>query len=199
LDSEPRVGPRARFRAYLEQGDRRLVMPALLGSGLAHVSSQIVVLLTQEQKSVADVPHSGWYAYLLAWPFFTVVCAWINAVLLRWTGRFLGGDGSVADLLTALGWSVMPVALGAPLVLAEALALIQGAADPEQVGGLPKAASIVVSLFFGATAILALFRLVISISEAQKFGKLRACGNLVLSLLPALALAVIAVALGARS
>jgi hypothetical protein len=193
------VGPRARFRAYLDQGDRRWVMPALLGSGLAHVSSQIVVLLTQEQKSVADVPHSGWYAYLLVWPFLTALCAWVNAVLLRFTGKFLGGEGNVRDLLTALGWSVMPVAIGAPLVLAEALALIQGAADPEQVGGLPQIASVFISLFFGATAVLALFRLVISISETQKFGKLRACGNLVLSLLPALALAVIAVALGARS
>jgi hypothetical protein len=175
------------------------VLPALLGSGLAHVSSQIVVLLTQEQKSVADVPRSGWYAYLLAWPFLTALCAWVNAVLLRWTGRLLGGGGNVRDLLTALGWSVMPVAIGAPLVLAEALALIQGAADPEQVGGLPRAASMLVSLFFGATAILALFRLVISVSEAQGFGKLKACGNLVLSLLPALALAAVALALGARS
>lgn len=193
------MGPRARFRAYLEQGDRRWVLPALLGSGLAHVSSQIVVLLTQERASVADVPHSGWYAYLFAWPFLTALCAWVNAFLLRFTGKFLGGEGDVRDLLTALGWSVMPVAIGAPLVLAEALALIQGAADPEQVGGLPKAASMLVSLFFGATAVLALFRLVISISETQKFGKLRACGNLVLSVLPALALAVIAVALGGRS
>lgn len=174
-------------------------MPALLGSGLAHVSSQIVVLLTQERQSVADVPRSGWYAYLLAWPLLTALCAWVNAILLRFTGRFLGGQGNVRDLLTALGWSVMPVAVGAPLILAEALALIQGAADPEQVGGLPRAASIVVSLFFGATAVLALFRLVISISETQRFGKLRACGNLVLSLLPAVLLAVVAVALGARS
>jgi hypothetical protein len=188
--------PRSRFRAFLDSGNRRWIFPALAGSGLAHMSSQLVVALTEERDKVASVTPQIWYALLVAWPLFTILCAWLNALLLRLTGRPLGGKASVRDLLAALGWSSMPVALGAPLVAAEALALVQGAAAPEAAGGLSQVAGVLVSFFFGVTAVMAVVRAVISISEAQQITKLRATANIVLALIPAFLLAAAALALG---
>jgi hypothetical protein len=196
--NQPLPTPRVRFRAYLDSGDRRFVIPALAGLGLAQVSSQIVVLLTQEQKAVAEIPRSGWYAYLIILPILMVLGAWLNAVLLRWTGRLVGGQATVRELLTAMAWSVMPVALVSPLIAAEALALIRGAADPDQAGGLPGFASALVSLLSAVTFIMAFYRLVISISEVQRFSKLRALGNIALSVAPFFALAVLALLLGGK-
>lgn len=176
--------PRTRFRAFLDSGDRRWILPALAGSGLAQVASQIVVFFTEEHAKIAGYPASTWYAVLVFWPAFTVLCSWLNALLLRWAGRWLGGQATARELLIALAWSVMPVALVAPLITAEAIALIRGAAVPEEAGGLSEIAGLVVSSFFGVTAIMSIFRMVISVSEAQRFQKRRAVGSFVLAILP---------------
>jgi Yip1-like protein len=178
--------PRTRFRAFLDAGDRRWIVPALAGSGLAHISSQIVVAFTDEEThaKIAAFPTAAWYAVLVFWPVFTVLCGWLNALLLRWTGRFLGGAGTVRGLLAALAWSVMPVALGAPLIAGEAIALLRGAASPEKAGGLSGIAGHVVNSVFGVTVIMSIFRLVISVSEAQRFNKRKAVANFALAVLP---------------
>jgi hypothetical protein len=181
--------PRTRFRAFLDSGDRRWIMPALAGSGLAHIASQIVVAFTEERARIAGFPASVWYSLLVFWPVFTVLCAWLNALLLRWTGGWLGGQATVRELLTALSWSVMPVALVSPLIAAEAIALVRGAAAPEEAGGLSEIAGLVVSSLFGITAIMSIFRMVIAVSEAQRFKKRRAVGNFALAALPFVAVA----------
>jgi hypothetical protein len=124
-------------------------------------------------------------------PALTVLCSWLNALLLRWTGRFIGGQATTREIFTALAWSVMPLALAAPLILAEALALLRGATDPDKAGGLPGFAGSVVNAFFGVALLMSIFRLVISISEAQRFSKWRAAGNFALALLPFLAILLV--------
>jgi Yip1-like protein len=188
--------PRSRFRAFLDAGDRRWIAPALAGSGLAYMSSQIVLAFTEQRAKVAEVPAQVWYGLLAFWPLFTILCGWLNALFLRFTGRFLGGQASVRDLVAALGWSAMPVALGSPLVAAEAVALIRGAAAPEEAGGLSQTAGLVVSFFFGMTAVMAVVRAIIAISEAQRLSKWRAFANVALALVPAFAVGLMVLVLG---
>ncbi|HEX4385793.1 MAG TPA: YIP1 family protein [Myxococcales bacterium] len=194
--------PRERFRAYLESGDKRWILPALAGSGLAHMASQVIVAFTDEemQARTAGVPISAWYTALLLWPIATLVASALNAALLGWTGRWLGGQATRASLLVAIGWSVMPVALTAPLVTAEAIALLRGASNPGKAGGLAGVAESITGWAFAVTAIMSILRLIISVSEAQRFSKMRAAGNFVLAGLPffMVALALVLTATGIR-
>lgn len=184
--------PRARFRAFLDSGGRRWILPALAGSGLAFIATQIVVAYTDEEMKVrtSGVPASYWYGLLLVWPAMTVICTLINALLLRWTGRWMGGESTVRGLLIAIAWAVMPVALTSPLVAAEAIALLRGATSPEQAGGLAAVAERVSGSLFTVTSILSIFRMVVAISEAQRFSKMKAVGNVLLANLPFLAVAL---------
>jgi hypothetical protein len=78
--------PRTRFRAFLDSGDRRWILPALAGSGLANMASQIVAVFTSDELSkFAQVPVSTWYFMLIFVPALTVLCSWLNALLLRLT------------------------------------------------------------------------------------------------------------------
>jgi hypothetical protein len=177
---------RAHFRKFLDSGGKRWVLPALAGSGLAHMASQIVVVFTDEDAKArtASVSISAWYVLLFSAPALTIFGAALNAILLRFTGRWLGGQSTARGLLTAIAWSLMPVALTAPLMTAEALALLRGATSPEAAGGLSAIAEHVVGSLFAVTAVIAIFRLVVSVSEAQQFSKLKAVGNFALASLP---------------
>jgi hypothetical protein len=174
---------RDRFREWLDSGDRRWVIPAIMGAGLAQISSQIVAALTENRETATKLPQSGYIAVLVVWPIFTIALTWLNAVLLRWTGRFLKGSATVRELFVAHGWSLAPVALGSPLIAAEALALIRGAADPEQIEGLPSMAALVVGVVVLYTSVLSIVRFVVAISEVQRFSKWRVLGNIALTAL----------------
>jgi hypothetical protein len=178
--------PRERFRTFLDSGDKRWILPALAGFGLAHVASQVIIAFTDDEMQVrtAGVPVSVWYTALAIWPVLSVVAAAINAALLSWTGRWLGGQATRGALLTAIAWSAMPVALTAPLVTAEAIALLRGAANPGKAGGIAGIAESITGWAFAVTAILSILRLVISVSEAQRFSKVKAAGNFLLAGLP---------------
>jgi hypothetical protein len=193
------ANPRERFRAFLDSGDKRWILPALAGSGLAHMSSQVVLAYTDEEMKArtAGVAVSAWYTALALWPIITVACSALNAALLSWTGRWLGGQAARGPLLTAIAWSVMPVALTAPLVAAEAIALLQGAASPVNAEGLAGLAESVAGWFFAVAAILSILRLVVSVSEAQRFSKVKAAGNLMLATLPFFAAAAVMLSIAA--
>jgi hypothetical protein len=182
--------PRARFRAFLDSGRRRWILPALAGAGLASMATNVVVAFTEDEAKVlaANVPVASWYFFLLLSPALTVAGAALNALLLRWTGRWLGGQSTVRGLLTAIAWSLMPVALTSPLVAAEAIALLRGATSPEQAGGMAAVAERVSSSLYIVASVMAIFRLVVSVSEAQRFSKIKAAGNFLLASLPLLVL-----------
>jgi hypothetical protein len=180
--------PRARFRKFLDSGGKRWILPALTGAGLASMATNVVVAFTEDEaKALAvNVPVSSWYFFLLLSPALTIAGAALNALLLRWTGRWLGGQSSVRGLLTAIAWSLMPVALTSPLVAAEAIALLHGATSPEQAGGVAAVAERVSSSLYVVASVMAIFRLVVSVSEAQRFSKIKAAGNFLLASLPLL-------------
>jgi hypothetical protein len=172
---------RDRFRAWLDSGDRRWVLPSIAGAGLAQISSQFVAMFTQARDDAMKLPQAGFIGMLVLFPFLAIGFTWINALLLRWTGRWLKGVATTREIFVAHGWALAPVALCSPLVAAEALALIRGAADPDQVEGLPSIASLIVGSALLYTSVLAVVRFFISISEVQKFSKLKVLGNLLLS------------------
>jgi hypothetical protein len=188
---------RDRFRVWLEKGERRWVLPAIAGAGLAQISAEIVAAFTEQREAAMKMPANGYLALLVIWPICALGFTWLNAVMLRWTGRWLKGVATIREIYAAQGWSLTPIALASPLMAAKALALSRGAADPDQVEGLPEIASLIVGAVFLYASVLFILRFVVSLSEVQKFSKLRVLGNVALTLL--LALTIILIVLGGLS
>lgn len=133
---------------------------------------------------------------LVIGPFIGLIGVYLWAWLLRWTGRWLGGQATLAQLRAAIAWGSVPtIAAGVPLVLA---LLILG---PElftehtpRLDAQPTLASVFLGLILLQVA-LALWSIVTvlkTVGQVQGFSAWRALVNNLLPLLVLVAVGVVA-------
>lgn len=133
---------------------------------------------------------------LIIGPMLGLIGLYLWAWLLRWTGRWLGGRATLAQLRTAIAWGSVPmIAAGVPLVLA--LLLIGPELFTEHTPRLdarPTLAMMVLGLIF-LQVTLALWSIVTvlkTVAQVQGFSVWRALANNLLPLLIIVAVGVVA-------
>ena len=137
---------------------------------------------------------------LVVAPIFAVIMLYLVALLLRWTGRWLGGVASSRDLRAALAWGCVPSLLaGAALLVA---LLVPGLdlfpTPPPELQSEPFALATYglgskIQLLAG---VWSLFTMIKCIAEVQGFSAWRALGNYLLAILMMI-VAIVAIAAGA--
>jgi hypothetical protein len=186
--------PRATVRHLIETDPGRSV---LLLAALSGVSQTLDRASTQSAGDAFSMSTILLIA-VLAGPLFGLIGLYIGAALTEWTGRWIGGKGTVANLRTAMAWSCVPVVASLALWVVN-LALFGSdmftTAMP-RIEANPALALLLIASGFCAV-VLGVWTLVLAlkgIGEAQGFSAWKALGNVLLSLLilivPIAALAV---------
>ncbi len=165
------VAPRSTLRRILDAGGRGAwPLAALLG-----VSQALDQAASHDLGSRHGLPAilaACLAGGVLAGPLVLLLAA----VLLRWTGSWLGGKGSGADLRAALAWGQVPAVSATPLWIAVVLAggVEVFRAAPE----IPDAAASLTILACGvamaAAAIWGVVTSLLCVAEAHRFGAGRA-------------------------
>ena len=185
--------PRATIR-YLVSTDpgRSVVALAVLG-GIAQSLSQAIDQGLGEELSIPMIllfaAGFGSIAGLLA--------LYLGSYLVQWTGRWIGGEGSLPKIRTALGWANVPmvVHLGFTFLLIPVLGQVLFLTEESKVQSLGAGGAMAFLLYGLAAMVLGIWSFVIllkGLGEVQGFSAWKAWGNLVLALLPFVALGVIA-------
>lgn len=113
--------PRRTVRALLDTDPGRAVVPLAVLGGVGQVLYRAIGDNLGDQMP-------AWGIVLLAvvfGPLLGLGSVYLGAVLLRWTGRWIGGTGSAPQIRTALAWANVPGVAGQ--VLWGMLLLIVGA------------------------------------------------------------------------
>ena len=123
------------------------------------------------------------FALVLA-PIFGVVMLYVVAVLLRWTGRWLGGVGTLRDLRAAIAWGSAPTVMGGVGMLVALLvaghdlfSTVQPWLARNPVLMMIAGVGLVVQ---GVTAMWSFFTGLKCVAEVQEFSAWKALGNYVL-------------------
>jgi len=138
---------------------------------------------------------------LIAGSIAGVIGVYLSAVLLRWTGKWIGGNASTVNLRAAMAWGYVPIiavgVLWIPLVLLlgrEAFA--SQTPYMNQSSGLALAV-LVAGVLFVVAAVWTMVVVLKAIGQVQGFSAWKALGNSVLTgLVIVVPIIVIAVVLG---
>jgi hypothetical protein len=193
---------RVRFRLQLDADNRRWVLFLFAVTGLSEFGAGLL--------NAADGTDFGpvvilVFVFATIAPLMAVVSALLVAPFLLWTGRWLGGRATTRDLHAALAWAMLPLAVCAPLVLADLFlacrqALAITTAEASTLARWRTFADPVVRIALLVAALWSGARYVIYLSEAQRFSKWRAVGNqLVAALVFLAAVAGVAAVVNAAS
>lgn len=114
-----------------------------------------------------------------------VVALLVMPYLLRWTGRWLGGEGSLVNLRASLAWAQVPgiwgLALHAVLIAAFGRQLLDGTVAESLDSGGTAAFFLAVTLAIAVIAVWQLFTTIKTVAEASGFSAWRAFFNLLLA------------------
>ena len=132
---------------------------------------------------------------LVVAPIFAVLMLYLVALLLRWTGRWLGGVASSRDLRAALAWGCVPSLLAGAALLVPGLDLFP--TPPPELQSVPFALATYglgskIQLLAG---VWSLFTMIKCIAEVQGFSAWRALGNYLLAILMIIVV-IVAIAAG---
>ena len=186
--------PRATIRYLINTDPGRSVVALAVLGGIAQSLSQAIDQSMGEQLSLPMIlPFAAGIGSV-----FGVLALYVGSYLVQWTGRWIGGEGSLSEIRTALGWANVPmvaylaftllvIAWSGPLLFLSEESL---AAQPIGTGGA------MVFLIYGFVAIvLGIWSFIIllkGVGEVQGCSAWKAWGNLILAVLPFIALGVIA-------
>lgn len=171
--------PRAATRRVLDAGGRGAwPLAALLG--ISQSLDRAASLDLGSRHGLPAILIGSVVSGAVAGPVFLLLAAW----LVRWTGSWLGGRASAAEVRVALAWGQAPAVsampLWIPVVLAGGVEVFR--AQPE----IPDAAASLTILGCGiAMAVAAVWgaaTAVVALAEAQRFTTWRALGSVGLAL-----------------
>jgi len=172
--------PRRTLRAILDSGDRRAVLPLAALLGISQALDQAANHDAGARAGLAGILGAGILAGVVAGPLALLAAGW----LLRWTGSWLGGRGSAAEVRTALAWGQVPAVsalpLWVPVVLAGGRQVFR--AEPD----LPASAAFTVlacGLAMAAAALWGAVTTVLCVAEAHRFSGWRGLGSVLLGVL----------------
>jgi hypothetical protein len=188
--TEPRSTIRHLTHADPERG---LILLAALGG----VSQSLSQAMDRDAGEALSLPVIVLSSVVLG-SVVGVVALYVGAYLVQWTGRWIDGQGSIAHIRTALAWANVPVVALLPLTL-----LLIAALGPlpflseDTIDGLPIGfgAAMLMLAYGVASAVCGIWSFVVllkALGEVQGFSAWKAWGNLLLCLLPFIALGVLA-------
>src|SRR5205085_6323889 len=114
-------------------------------------------------------------AVAVAAPILGAVTLYLQAFLLRWTGRLLGGKAPQVQLRSALAWSWVPVIATLPII--GVAYFVMSMANH----GQPHVVTIALELIALALGLWSIVAAVLMLGRVQGFGLWRAIGSYVLS------------------
>jgi hypothetical protein len=172
--------PRRTLRAILDSGDRRAVFPLAAALGVSQALDQAANHDVGSRAGFPAILATGIAAGAVAGPLVLLLAGSV----LRWTGSWLGGRGSAAEVRTALAWGQVPAVstlpLWIPVLLAGGREVFR--AEPD----LPASAAFTVLACGVAMAVGALWGAVTSVlcvAEAHRFSGWRGLGSVLLGVL----------------
>lgn len=175
------VQPRKTVRFLLNQRKELAGLVIVCLAGIAQVLDNASNSAPEEFRGLRETISLA----LLAGPFLGLIGLYIGSWLTAFTGRWIGGLGSKADLRVALAWSNLPIALSliawslAIYVFGESL-FINMEESIEQNPFL----AMNLMMFGLAQAVLGVWSLIIMIkgvAEVQEFSAWKGLGNIVLA------------------
>ncbi len=132
-----------------------------------------------------------WVFSFIGGPIGGILTLFLGGFLVRWTGKFLGGQGTSEHLRAAFSWTSVPLIASFPLLLAEAVFLgdemfksstpIFDKLTDDNLVLLFTLLAVYVTGF--VLSIWSVCLMIITISEVQGFSKWRAFANLIISVL----------------
>ena len=190
--------PRQTLRELIDQGPTRIV---LLLAALHGFVNMIDRVSSRDAGDVMSFPTMLLMCLIIG-PVAGLVSLYLGALLFRWVGRWLGGQGKTRELRTALAWAGLPVIASLPLwgLLALLLgpALFTSTSTIETIAPWQTIIATLIGLVILALSGWSVLLSVLGIAEAHRFSIWRAIGTCLLPGVAAvvlLALIVIPVAL----
>ena len=157
------LSPRRTIDHVIATGPRRFVW-LLAGLGaIAGFYSQFLSLGFLDQL----VGWRVWLGFVAGGAIIGILFLYLNALILRWVGRLIGGRASMLELRAVLAWSAVPAILGLVIALSlNAAAKVFGGAGviPPAVPSLLSLAVVVLSEFGPLVVVL------LMLSRVQRFG-----------------------------
>ncbi|MGB0894327.1 MAG: YIP1 family protein [Parashewanella sp.] len=116
-----------------------------------------------------------------------VIFLYLSAFLLWWTGRWLGGKASTANIRIAIGWSYLPLVISTAITLLILILVDQTFVFSDKslsIDSTLEWIAVITALILQITGLLLSLRIyVIGISEAQGFSVLKAIANIMCSIM----------------
>ncbi len=124
---------------------------------------------------------------LLVGPIAGVVGLYLGAVLVRWTGKWMGGQASTLHLRAAMAWASVPLVVAAVVWLPELLMVGREmfTAETPRLDARPGLALLMLAMFV-LEAVAGIWAFVLNckcVGEVQGFSAWKALGNLLLAFL----------------
>lgn len=107
------IEPRATIRRVIDRNPRHLVYPLTCIAGFFQVIGQASTANWGDSMSLGQILAIA----AIGGAIGGVIGLFVGAMLLRWTGRWLGGTGSLEQLRAAVAWSNVPVVIAGLLWL----------------------------------------------------------------------------------
>ena len=174
--------PRATMRHIVDTNPRHLVLQLAVLTGVAEVFGTAG---PQDFGKKFGVPLTL-LLFLVVGSILGVLALYVGGKLLHWSGRWLGGRASLAEVQSAFAWSTVPRISTLPIVLTAILL-----SDQSWVGS---------SFYFAPIILLDVWSvvlLVICIGEVQRFSTLKSLASILLVALTIwLCIAVVAGGIG---
>lgn len=176
------TSPRATFRRIVDHGpEEHLVLILFMFGGFAHA---LDIASVRDWGDILPLPAIFLICAIVG-PVGGVVGFCVYGALLKWTGGWIGGQGSSVQIRAAIAWSYVPL-IWALILWVPELALFGQDIFTSEMPSIATNPSLV-SLFFGFVIIkiiIGIWAFIIHlkcIGEVQKFSAWKALGNVLLS------------------
>lgn len=175
------IKPRATIRKILDTDPKRMVLWLAMAGGFASGLDQASIRNLGDQFPLAAILAYSALGGLVGGP----LTLYLGGALVKWTGRWIGGQATAPEVRAALGWANIPHIWRLPLWIPQWVLL-----GPElftsqatRIEGNPSLGITLMGLGV-VEAVLGIWALVIllkCIGEAERFSAWKALGNLILA------------------
>ena len=175
--------PRRTIRQIVATNPDRLVLV------LASISGIVQGFANAESKSRGDKTSLATVLLLslIVGPLMGIFGLWLGGMLLRWTGRWLGGQADSRRIRTALAWANVPMVwsllLWIPAILLFGAELFTKATPIIEASSRLSALYLVFSIGTAGIGVWSFVVLLHALGEVQGFSAWKALGNSLLAML----------------
>ena len=173
--------PRRTIRQIVETNPDRLVLLLAAVGGIAEALTNASGDSKSDGMSLASILLMS----LIVGPLMGILGLWLGGILLRWTGRWLGGQADTRRIRTALAWTNVPlvwsVLLWVPALLLFGAELFTKATPRIDASALLSGLYLVFSFGIGAVSLWAFVVFLHALGEVQGFSAWKALGNSILA------------------